>query len=80
MEHIARHHVQYWEVEQVVQNAPLLIRMGRPRGRIYLIGQSDSGRYVAAFADPEDAGEYYVVSARDATAAERRRYARRGGR
>lgn len=80
VEHIARHHVEYWEVEELLQNDPLLIRMGRPRGRIHLIGRSDSRRYLAAFADPEDGDEYYVVTARDATSAERRRYARRVGR
>ena len=62
VEHIARHHVEYWEVEEMVQNAPLLIRMGRPLGRVHLIGQSASGRYLAAFADPEDGDQYYVVS------------------
>jgi uncharacterized DUF497 family protein len=70
--HIARHHVEYLEVEEMVQNRPLFIRI--KAGRLHVIGQSDAGRYLSCFADPLGYGEYYVVSARDATRAERRRY------
>ena len=72
VEHIARHGVTYEEVEEVLQDAPLFIRIRADR--VHMIGQTDAGRYPSAFADPLGAGEYYVASARDATRAERRRY------
>jgi len=45
-----------------------------------MIGQTAAGRYLTAFADHLGYDEYYVVSARDANPAERRRYARLRGR
>jgi len=73
VEHIWRHHVEYWEVEELVRNEPLFTRAGR--GRVRTIGQTDAGRYLVAFLDLEREGDYYVVTARDATDSERRRYA-----
>lgn len=72
VEHIARHHVEYWEVEEVLQNQPLFIRVRS--SRLQMIGQTEAGRYLAAFADHQGYGGYYVVSARDATRSERRRF------
>jgi hypothetical protein len=39
---------------------------------VKIIGQTDAGRYLVAFLDVQELG-YYVVTARDATPAERRR-------
>lgn len=78
VEHIARHHVQFWEVDEVLDDKPRFIRVRR--GRLEMIGQTAVGRYLSVFADQLGYDEYYVVSARDANRAERRRYARlRGG-
>ncbi len=73
VQHIARHHVQSWEVDEVLDDEPRFIRVRR--GRLEMIGQSSAGRYLVVFADDLGFDEYYVVSARDANRAERRRYA-----
>lgn len=78
IEHVARHHVEPWEVDEVLTDEPRFIRVRQ--GRLEMIGQTAAGRYLTAFADHEGYDEYYVVSARDANRAERLRYARlRGG-
>lgn len=71
-EHIARHGVTRFEVEELRWNAPLLTRAGEIRYRA--IGVSDAGRYLTVFLDARNGGVYYVVTARDSTDSERRRY------
>lgn len=78
VDHIARHHVEYWEVEEVLDDEPIFIRVRAKR--LEMIGQTAAGRYLTVFADDWGYGEYYAVSARDATRPERRRYSLiRGG-
>jgi uncharacterized DUF497 family protein len=71
-DHIARHGVTVEEVEEVVFGAPF-IRQAR-EGRLRLIGQSDAGRYLVIFLAARGRGRYGLVTARDATDAERRLY------
>ena len=69
-EHIARHGVSVAEVEEVVFGAPLVNRV---RERRYgLIGPTEAGRYLTVILAPR--GVYGLVTAREATQAERRRY------
>jgi hypothetical protein len=71
-DHIARHGVPVAEVEEVVFGTPF-IRQARER-RLRLIGQSYAGRYLVIFLAPRGRGRYGLVTARDATDAERRLY------
>lgn len=76
-EHIARHHVSVAEVEEVVFGAPLIRRS--KQSRFLLIGQTEAGRYLAVFLAPRGHGTYGLVTARDATQAERQAYQRHKG-
>ena len=69
-DHIARHGVVFWEVEEAVAN----IRYAkRSRGYLQVIGQTDAGRYLTVILDEEDDRIWYPVTARPATENERRR-------
>ena len=71
-EHIAQHGVSVAEVEEVVFGTPLVNRV---RERRYgLIGQTEAGRYLTVILAPRGRGVYGLVTAREATQAERRRY------
>ncbi|MDP2935539.1 MAG: hypothetical protein Q8O86_03510 [Dehalococcoidia bacterium] len=74
-EHIARHHVTLQEVEQVVfgQHANYRTR----QGRYGLVGQTEGGRYLLVILTPREHGLYSLVTARDASDADRRLYQRR---
>lgn len=71
-EHIARHGVSVAEVEEVVFGTPLVNRVRH--GRYGLIGQTEAGRFVTVILAPCGRSVYGLVTARDATQAERRRY------
>ncbi len=69
--HIARHGVEPWEVEEVVENARGLVLVAKERYRV--TAPTRGGRYLTVFVDRGPYGrEYYVVTARDATPRERR--------
>jgi uncharacterized DUF497 family protein len=74
VEHIARHGVEPEEVEAVVYGAFAVTRSRR--GTYRLIGQTDAGRLLTVFLAPRGEGVFAVVTARDATDAERRTYRR----
>jgi hypothetical protein len=71
-EHIARHHVTVEETEEVVFARPYVRR--ERNGYLRLIGQTEAGRYLAIFIAPRGGGVFGLVTARDATDAERRLY------
>lgn len=73
-EHIARHHVSVEEVEEVVFDRPFVRRA--KQGYHRLIGQTEAGRYLTVFVVRRAPGVYSLVTARDATEAERRAYQR----
>lgn len=74
-EHVARHGVDRDEVDEVPSNRPFITR---GRGGTYrVIGQSDGGRILMVVVAPRGGGRFYVVTARDADADERRAYRRR---
>lgn len=70
--HIARHEVTPAEVEQVCTSA--FIARQSYAGRILIIGPTNDNRILAVVLDPQDDGDYYVVTARPASRRERRRY------
>lgn len=71
-EHIARHRISVDEVEEVV-SADTFVRRAR-QGYRRLIGQTEEGRYLTIFIAPRGGTLYGLVTARDATPAERRAY------
>ncbi len=75
-EHIARHGVKLEEVLEVVQSRHFQRRVAR--GKLRLIGLTRSGRYLTVFVGQRTAGEYGLITARDATKRERGEYGRHG--
>ena len=73
--HIARHGVTPDAVEEACFNSPLVLK-GRG-GRYYVLGRADSGRYLMIVLEYYGSGSVRVITARDMTIAERRRFRRR---
>ena len=71
-EHIARHHVNPDEVEEACWTLPV-VRRGK-YGRLAVYGRTLVGRYLLVILAPKTGGDYYVITARPMTQAERRRY------
>jgi len=78
LEHIARHQVEWYEVEEAVCGLPIT-RKGRGENRYYIYGQTEAGRYLTVIADHEGEGWFYPVTARDMTSNERRAYRKAAG-
>jgi uncharacterized DUF497 family protein len=76
-EHIADHHVTAREAREVALGHHTTFRTRQDR--YGLIGQTDAGRYLTVIVTARGGGVYALITARDADAAERRRYGRRGG-
>lgn len=72
VEHIAKHRIEPEEIESVCQRRHLRER-GR-QGRLYLLGQTEEGRYLFIVLARRRSGHYRVVTAREMTDNERRRY------
>lgn len=76
-EHIARHHVALAEVEDVAFGAHVTFRSRRLR--YALLGRTAGGRYLKLIVAPRGRGVYGLVTAMDASDAERRLYRRHMG-
>lgn len=78
---VTKHHVTPEEVEETFYNAPIVRfhEKGRIEGEhLYAaLGQSDGGRYLAVFFILKQQRRALVISARDMTDTERKRYERR---
>ena len=71
--HIARHRVSREEVEEVCFGRYWMLRAsGRMRKAVF--GQTLAGRYLLVVLSMRSYDRYYVVTARDMTQTERRRY------
>lgn len=71
IDHIARHHVEPEEVEQVCMSKNLFTKA---RSGLYrMIGQTDNGRYLTILLTPKLGGSFYPVTARDSDKKEKRR-------
>jgi len=78
VEHIADHGVEPEEVEDVcTSRRRLVLRIGlskRGLKRYQVFGPTDSGRLLTIILDRVQPGQFYVVTARDMTEREKRRY------
>jgi len=76
-----KHQVDQTEVEQVFRNRPRFRRIGRgdvAGEDLYLaLGQTDDGRYLVVFFIYKRSREALVISARDMSPKERRRYGKK---
>ena len=74
----AKHGVESIEVEELLGNRPRFQRIARGKVAgedMYAVtGQTDAGRYLIAFFVYKRSQEALIVSARDMTSRERRRY------
>lgn len=75
IDHIADHGVEPYEAEEVIVNRPWLKRRGD--GKYLAYGQTDGGRYPVVVFAPKERGRLRVVTARDMTPTEKRRYRQR---
>jgi len=75
VEHVGRHGVRPDEVEQSVEN---VLHTYNRLGRTIVIGQTLGGRYLFVVLEYVDQGEWYTVTARDASVTERRMAGRKG--
>jgi uncharacterized protein len=72
-EHIARHGVRPHEVEDVVFSPSTYVE--RRRNSTYgILGRTPAGRGLLVILAPRGDGRFYVVTSRDMTTAERRRF------
>ena len=76
LEHIARHDVEDYEVEEVIWGDSVFRRVRRTE-RYQAFGQTEAGRYLMVVIDRLYADTFYVVTVRDLSRAERRRFLRR---
>lgn len=78
IDHIERHGVTSEEVEEVCFSRPLIVRgRGRRKRRSYwALGQTGEGRHLLVVFRYLSRGKARVITARDMSPAERRRYRR----
>lgn len=76
-----KHHIEKYEVKEVLQNNPLFrfIEKGHRKGEnVYVApGQTEAGRYLVVYFVYKTTRQALIVSARDMTTAERRKYAQK---
>lgn len=75
IDHIANHGVEPFEAEAVLANPPWIKRVGE--GKYLGYGQTDAGRFLLVVFAPKSNARLRVITARDMTVAERRRYRNR---
>ena len=75
VDHLARHQVEPDEAEAVVDNEPLIVRTGD--GKYLAYGQTDEGRHLLVVFVRKAGSLIRVITARDLTDAEKKRYQRR---
>ena len=72
VEHVLRHAVYPNEVDEILAGKHRTVTTHS--GRYILLGRSDAGRYLSVIFEPLGAGRGRVVTAREMTETERRRY------
>ena len=73
--HIAEHEVTPSEAEEACYNKPLVFRSRLER--YYVLGRTDSGRYLTVVVASKNKGIARVITARDMSETERQRFYRR---
>lgn len=71
-DHVARHGITITEVQEIVYGSHVVERTRE--SRFLLIGQTVGGRFLAVIVASRGSGVYGLVTAREATDSERRRY------
>lgn len=71
----SRHRVSYEEVEEAAFLRPLVFR-GREKGLYGIHGRTETGRYIVLFVRKLGKGVARLITARDMSQTERRRYAK----
>ena len=74
IEHIANHGVEPYEAEEVIDDDPFIVKAG---GKYLAYGQTDGGRHLLVVFAPKPGQRLRVITARDMTAAEKKRFRRR---
>lgn len=78
---IEKHHVETYEVEQVLSNQPKFrfVEKGkRENENVYLaLGKTDAGRYLIVLLIYKQNGEALILSARDMAPKERKQYGKK---
>lgn len=75
IDHLADHEVEPDEAEAVLDNDPLILRTGD--GKYLAYGQTDEGRYLLVVFVRKPGPLVQVITARDLTDAEKKRFRRR---
>ena len=75
IEHIAHHGVEPYEAEEVIDDDPFISKVGQ--GKYLAYGQSDGGRYLLVVFATKSEQRIRVVTARDMTNSEKKRFRRR---
>jgi uncharacterized DUF497 family protein len=78
---LLKHDVEFWEVEEVLENKPkfLFREKGRIQGEdVYnALGVTDAGRYLSVYFVYKKTQDAFIISARNMTDKERRRYGKK---
>ena len=77
IEHIANHGVEPYEAEEVIDDDPFIAKAGQ--GKYVAYGQTDAGRYLLVVFAPKSEQRLRVITARDMTTGEKKRFKRRRG-
>lgn len=77
VEHIARHGVDPEETEEAARDPDRASISANKKGRSGLIGMSDAGRILVVILDRKNRNTWRVVTARDASANEKKSYRKR---
>lgn len=72
IEHIANHGVEPYEAEEVIDDDPFITKSGKDRYVAY--GQTNAGRYLLVVFARKPKQRLRVITARDMTDAEKRRF------
>ena len=75
IEHISNHGVEPFEAEEVLDDDPLIVKAGG--GKYVAYGQTEAGRYLLVVFALKPEQRLRVITARDMTAAEKKRFKRR---
>jgi uncharacterized DUF497 family protein len=74
--HVAKHGISPEEVEDVLFTPPLDARRGEQEDSYLVLGRTRAGRRLLVVIAPRPRNNWYVVTARDVSRAERRRMKR----
>lgn len=80
VEHIAKHQVSPAEVEEVCFGTEKVVLRAERAGRYVVLGRTEAGRYLTVVVTAPHKGRARVITAREMSSKERRKYAKLKGR